>query len=52
MERPETIKMLIRVPLGLKWCIEAQVARSVSPQGGEVILTLRARMEVEQRAAD
>jgi hypothetical protein len=51
MVRPETIKMPIRVPLDLKRWIEAQAARNVSPQSGEVILTLRAAMEAEHRAA-
>jgi hypothetical protein len=51
MERPETIKMLIRVPLDLKGWIEQQAARNVSPQSSEIIRILRARMEAEQRAA-
>jgi hypothetical protein len=51
MVRPETIKMLIRLPLDLKRWIEAQAARNVSPQSSEIIRILRARMETEQRAA-
>jgi hypothetical protein len=51
MERPETIKMLIGVPLDLKRWIEAQAARNVSPQSSEIIRILCARMETEQRAA-
>jgi hypothetical protein len=51
MERPETIKMLIRVPLDLKGWMEAQAARNVSPQSSEIIRIPRARMETEQRAA-
>jgi hypothetical protein len=51
MERPETISMLIRVPVDLKRWIEAQAARNVSPQSSEIIRILRARMDADQAKA-
>jgi hypothetical protein len=50
-ERDSICKMLIRVPSDLKAWLEQEAARNLSSQSSEVIRSIRARKEAEQRAA-
>jgi hypothetical protein len=42
--------MLIRVPVDVKAWLEAEARRNLSSQSSEIIRSIRARMESEQRA--
>jgi hypothetical protein len=47
--RQKTVNMLLRVPVDVKTWLEQQASRTLSSQNSEVIRSIRARMESEQR---
>jgi hypothetical protein len=50
MEQPQAVKVLVRVPQELKSWLEREAARNLSSQNSEIVRSIRARMESEQRA--
>ena len=48
-DEPERLTLSIRLPRDIKTWLEAEAARNDRTQNSEVIRSLRARMETEQR---
>jgi Arc/MetJ-type ribon-helix-helix transcriptional regulator len=49
MNRPQTVKMLVRLPCDVKEWLERQAERNLSPQSSEVVRALRCKMESEKQ---
>jgi hypothetical protein len=48
--KQQAVKVLFRIPQDLKLWLEKEAARNWTSQNAEVIRSIRARMESEQRA--
>jgi hypothetical protein len=49
MTKPETKAVLLRLPHDVKEWVEKEAARTLASQNSEIIRSLRARMDAEQR---
>jgi hypothetical protein len=49
INKAETKAVLLRLPLDVKAWIEQEAARTLASQNSEIIRSIRARMDTEQR---
>jgi hypothetical protein len=45
-----TVPILVRLPVAMKIWLEAEAARNGASQNSEIVRTIRARMDSEQKA--
>jgi hypothetical protein len=48
--RPITAPILVRLPVAMKIWLEIEAARNGASQNSEIVRTIRARMDAEQKA--